>query len=143
MDSAPEMTAVRPGSLAGLGHRSPPTGARPVHAAPDWPPPVALILAADPRPAGPARAIPRPLRKVAGLGLLERSLLTLRAAGIEHFRVVLGADGQRIAKQIRQLPSLAGIAVGSYSVDAALIFSGAIFLILAAVTFLGKATIRR
>ncbi|RYD44460.1 MAG: MFS transporter [Sphingomonadales bacterium] len=41
------------------------------------------------------------------------------------------------------LPSLAGIAVGSYSVDAALIFSGAIFLILAAVTFLGKATIRR
>lgn len=41
------------------------------------------------------------------------------------------------------LPSLAGIAVGSYSVDAALIFSGAIFLILAAVTFWGKATIRR
>lgn len=41
------------------------------------------------------------------------------------------------------LPSLAGIAVGSYSVDAALIFSGAIFLILAAVTFLGKGTIRR
>ena len=41
------------------------------------------------------------------------------------------------------LPSLAGVAVGSFSVDAALIFSGAIFLILAAVTFLGKATIRR
>lgn len=41
------------------------------------------------------------------------------------------------------LPSLAGVAVGSFSVDAALIFSGAIFIILAVVVFLGKATIRR
>lgn len=40
------------------------------------------------------------------------------------------------------LPSLAGIAVGSFSVDAAMIFSGAIFLLLAAVTFLSKAAIR-
>jgi len=40
------------------------------------------------------------------------------------------------------LPSLAGIAVGGFSVDAALIFSGAIFLILAAATFLSKTAVR-
>lgn len=118
MDSAPEMTAIRPhGSLAGVRHRSPPAGARPVHAEPAWPPPVALVLAADPGPvtgersAGAKPAVPRPLRKVAGLGLLERSLLTLRAAGLARFRIVLGADGPRISKQIRQLPSLAGMSI--------------------------------
>lgn len=40
------------------------------------------------------------------------------------------------------LPSLAGIAVGSFSVDAALIFSGAIFLLLATATWLSKHAIR-
>lgn len=40
------------------------------------------------------------------------------------------------------LPSLAGVAVGSFSVDAALIFSGAIFLMLAAVSLLSKSVIR-
>lgn len=118
MDPAPDVTAIRPqGRLAGVGHRSPTAGARPIHAAPGWPPPVALVLAADPRsvaaegPAGIKAEVPRPLRKVAGLGLLERSLLTLRAAGIEQFRVVLGADGPQIAKQIRHLPSLAGMSI--------------------------------
>ncbi|MDO9370349.1 MAG: MFS transporter [Sphingopyxis sp.] len=41
------------------------------------------------------------------------------------------------------LPSVAGAAVGSFSVDAALIFSGAIFLVLAVVPFLGRPAIRR
>ena len=36
------------------------------------------------------------------------------------------------------LPSLAGVAVGSFSVDAAMILSGAIFLVLATVPFRGK-----
>lgn len=40
------------------------------------------------------------------------------------------------------LPSLAGVAVGSFSVDAALIFSGAIFLLLAVVPILGRLAIR-
>lgn len=40
------------------------------------------------------------------------------------------------------LPSLAGIAVGSFSVDAALIFSGAIFLLLATATWLSKHALR-
>lgn len=40
------------------------------------------------------------------------------------------------------LPSLAGIAVGSFSIDAALIFSGAIFLLLATATWLSKHPIR-
>lgn len=41
------------------------------------------------------------------------------------------------------LPSLAGVAVGSFSVDAALIFSGAIFLVLAAVSVVSGRAIRR
>jgi len=40
------------------------------------------------------------------------------------------------------LPSLAGIAVGSFSVDAALIFSGAIFLVLATATVFSRPAIR-
>lgn len=40
------------------------------------------------------------------------------------------------------LPSLAGIAVGRFSVDAALIFSGATFLVLATVPFLSKRAVR-
>ena len=40
------------------------------------------------------------------------------------------------------LPSVAGAAVGSFSVDAALIFSGAIFLVLAVVPFLSRPAIR-
>lgn len=36
------------------------------------------------------------------------------------------------------LPSLAGVAVGSFSVDAAMIFSGAIFCTLAAMPFASK-----
>ncbi|HEY0595453.1 MFS transporter [Sphingopyxis sp.] len=36
------------------------------------------------------------------------------------------------------LPSLAGVAVGSFSVDAAMVFGGAIFVVLAAATFTGR-----
>jgi CDP-L-myo-inositol myo-inositolphosphotransferase len=61
--------------------------------------------------AGGGRSVPKPLLKVAGLRLLERSLLTLRAAGIEHFRVVIGAEGERIADEISGLTSLAGMDV--------------------------------
>ena len=61
--------------------------------------------------AGRERPTPKPLLKVAGLGLLERSLLTLRAAGIERFRVVLGAEGQRIANELRGRSSLDGMAI--------------------------------
>ncbi|HKE16472.1 MAG TPA: NTP transferase domain-containing protein, partial [Kofleriaceae bacterium] len=61
--------------------------------------------------AGNGRALPKPLLKVAGLGLLERSLLTLHAAGIERFRVVLGADGERIAGEIRRRSSLSGLTI--------------------------------
>ena len=110
MDSAPAITAVRPPARGGL---RPPLAAAVSTGAPSWPPRVAVILAAGQasRPAGSDRPIPRALVQVAGLGLLERSLLTLRAAGIEQFRVVVGADGPRIAREIRQLPSLAGMAI--------------------------------
>lgn len=40
------------------------------------------------------------------------------------------------------LPSLAGVAVGRFSVDAALIFSGAIFLVLASVPWLSNPAVR-
>lgn len=78
-----------------------------------WPPRAAVILAAGhgSRMAGRRRPLPKPLLKVAGLRLLERSLLTLRAAGIEHFRVVLGAEGDRIAHEMRGLSSLSGMAI--------------------------------
>jgi 1L-myo-inositol 1-phosphate cytidylyltransferase / CDP-L-myo-inositol myo-inositolphosphotransferase len=60
---------------------------------------------------GNRQALPKPLLKVAGLGLLERSLLTLHAAGIERFRVVLGADGERIATELRRRSSLSGLSI--------------------------------
>ena len=41
------------------------------------------------------------------------------------------------------LPSLAGVAVGSFSVDATLVFSGVIFLVLAAVSIVSGRAIRR
>ena len=61
--------------------------------------------------AGGGASLPKPLLRVAGLGLLERSLLTLRAAGIEELRVVVGADRQRIAAEARRIAQVHGLAV--------------------------------
>jgi CDP-L-myo-inositol myo-inositolphosphotransferase len=105
MDPAPAVTVAS--SPARRGRHSPiePVG-------PSWPPRVAVILAAGHGSRlGGKRPLPRPLLKVAGLGLLERSLLTLRAAGIEQFRVVVGIDGQRIADHVRGQASLRDLAI--------------------------------
>jgi 1L-myo-inositol 1-phosphate cytidylyltransferase / CDP-L-myo-inositol myo-inositolphosphotransferase len=102
MDSAPAVTD-RPAP------RSP--WLRVHSAAPSWPPRVAVLLAAGHGSRMGRRPLPKPLYRVAGLGLLERSLLTLRAAGIERFRVVVGADRQRVAAHARDLAARHGIAV--------------------------------
>jgi 1L-myo-inositol 1-phosphate cytidylyltransferase / CDP-L-myo-inositol myo-inositolphosphotransferase len=76
-----------------------------------WPPRTAVILAAGhgSRLAGSRAAVPKPLLRVAGLGLLERSILTLRAAGIDEFRVVVGAERQRIAAEVQRIAAAHGV----------------------------------
>ncbi len=70
-----------------------------------WPPRTAVVLAAGhgSRMTGAGTPLPKPLLRVAGLGLLERSLLTLHAAGIEELRVVVGADRERITAEARRI----------------------------------------
>ena len=52
---------------------------------------------------------PKPLYKVGGLFLLERSILTLNKAGIKHFKVVTGAYADKIVPTIKPLKSLKGV----------------------------------
>jgi len=74
-------------------------------AVPAWPPRTAVLLAAGhgSRMANGGRPLPKPLLRVAGLGLLERSLLTLRAAGVEEFRIVVGAERDRVAREVERI----------------------------------------
>jgi 1L-myo-inositol 1-phosphate cytidylyltransferase / CDP-L-myo-inositol myo-inositolphosphotransferase len=104
MDSAPAVTTERPACPGRWSQ---------VHsAATSWPPRVAVVLAAGHGSRmGGRRPLPKPLFKVAGLGLLERSLLTLRSAGIEQFRVVVGADRQKVSAHVRDLAAQHGIQV--------------------------------
>jgi choline kinase/phosphatidylglycerophosphate synthase len=53
----------------------------------------------------------KPLLKVGGLHLLERSILTLRESGIERFRVVVGHMQEALIDTIKGLKSLAKIDV--------------------------------
>jgi len=55
------------------------------------------------------REVSKPLLKVGGLHLLERSILTLRESGIEHFRVVVGYLQESLITTIKGLKSLAKI----------------------------------
>lgn len=52
---------------------------------------------------------PKVLMKVGGLRLLERSILTLRAAGVERFRVVVGAYRDQVVPEMESLSSLQDI----------------------------------
>ncbi len=52
---------------------------------------------------------PKVLMKVGGLRLLERSILTLHKAGVEHFRVVVGAYRDQVVPEMRSLKRLQGI----------------------------------
>ncbi len=53
------------------------------------------------------KVVPKPLVKIGGLYLIERTLLTLKQAGIRSFRVVLGAHQERVQDTLAQLESLA------------------------------------
>jgi choline kinase len=53
--------------------------------------------------------INKPLLKVGGLHLIERSILTLRASGIQSFRVVVGYKRDSLMSAMRKLKSLAEI----------------------------------
>ena len=55
--------------------------------------------------------INKPLLKVGGLHLLERSILTLHASGIEQFRVVVGYRHEILISAVKKLKSLAKIDV--------------------------------
>ncbi|MDF1866233.1 MAG: NTP transferase domain-containing protein, partial [Saprospiraceae bacterium] len=50
--------------------------------------------------------LPKVLMKVGGLRLMERSILTLKETGIEHFHIVLGAYRDQIRPAIQKLPRL-------------------------------------
>ncbi|RMG80971.1 MAG: hypothetical protein D6714_13755 [Bacteroidetes bacterium] len=54
-------------------------------------------------------SLPKVLLKVGGLRLMERSILTLREVGIEHFYIVLGAYRDQIKKEVSKLPRLKGL----------------------------------
>lgn len=50
--------------------------------------------------------LPKVLMKVGGLRLMERSILTLKEVGIEHFHIVLGAYRDQIRPIVERLPRL-------------------------------------
>jgi phosphatidylglycerophosphate synthase len=91
----------------------PPPSVAPVReAASAWPPRTALVLP-------PSHGTAAPGVRVAGLSLLERSLLALRAAGIEDFRVMVGSDAERIsAEGLAARHGLAVAVVGASCVPA-------------------------
>ena len=47
---------------------------------------------------------PKPLVKVAGVGLLKRAILTARRAGISEFAIVIGYRGDEIREAIANDP---------------------------------------
>ncbi|MEM9917009.1 MAG: lysylphosphatidylglycerol synthase domain-containing protein [Bacteroidota bacterium] len=55
--------------------------------------------------------LPKVLLKVGGMRLLERTILTLKEAGIEHFRIVTGAYGDQIAETLGKINRLKGLDV--------------------------------
>ncbi|GAB4252828.1 MAG: hypothetical protein Kow0027_17740 [Saprospiraceae bacterium] len=53
--------------------------------------------------------LPKVLMKVGGLRLLERAILTLNKAGVEHFRISVGAYRDQIVPKMEALPRLKGL----------------------------------
>ena len=52
---------------------------------------------------------PKVLMKVGGLRLLERAILTLNKAGVEHFRITVGAYRDQIVPEMQSLKRLQGL----------------------------------
>ena len=55
--------------------------------------------------------LPKVLLPVGGLRLLERSILTLKEAGVEHFYVVTGAYGAQIRSEMGKIKRLQSLDV--------------------------------
>lgn len=53
--------------------------------------------------------LPKVLMKVGGLRLLERAILTLHKAGVEHFRISVGAYREQIVPKMQEMPRLKGL----------------------------------
>ncbi|MCH8270988.1 MAG: NTP transferase domain-containing protein [Planctomycetes bacterium] len=68
-------------------------------------PPVAVILAAGKgsRLARTRKGTPKPALKLLGLSLAERTIATLRAAGIHRFLVVLGYEADQVRAHYREV----------------------------------------
>lgn len=71
----------------------------------------AVILAAGKSSRFRERGVKKPkvLMKVGGLRLLERSVLTLREAGVENFRIVVGAYRDQVMEEMKNSPRLHGV----------------------------------
>lgn len=54
---------------------------------------------------------PKVLLTVGGLRLLERAVLTLREAGVKHFRIVVGAYRDQVVPEMQQIERLQGVDV--------------------------------
>lgn len=90
------------------GVRAPQESASPrgrVYALPRPPVQQAIILAAGAgsRLRGPVGADPKPLTKVAGISLLERSITSFRAVGVTDFVVVVGHHRERLLPELARL----------------------------------------
>ncbi len=53
--------------------------------------------------------MPKVLMKLGGLRLLERSILTLNRAGVEHFRIVVGAYREQVVEEMKKIHRLRDI----------------------------------
>src|SRR6188768_2154051 len=87
-----------------------------------WPPRHAVVLATGPADRS-AQSGQRSLLRVAGLGLVERSVLTLRAAGVEEIRIVDGGGAGPCDRD--QIPPAAGdgslLVLADHLMDAAFV----------------------
>ena len=73
----------------------------------------AVILAAGKSSRFREKGIKKPkvLLPIGGLRLMERAILTLKAAGVEHFRIVLGAYREQIYEEMSKSPRIQDVDV--------------------------------
>ncbi len=70
-----------------------------------------LVIAAGLGSRLPSGGLPKPLFRLLGLPLIERTIVTARRAGLEEFIVVTGHDGARVTKFLDRLALRRGITI--------------------------------